>query len=643
MSELEVNFEPMGRRVVCAPGDTVLEAAQRAGLMLTAVCGGKGSCARCSIQVIDGQVSEPTGIEKDRLTPEDRARGLRLACQTVLQGPARVHVPLESLAATQRLQIESEWLTLAPAPVVRAYEVHLPPPRLDDWRADATRLQDALLPHLDRAPVYDTALLGQLSDNLRAWNWQARIIVRQAAEPEVITAQPIGHRLLGLAVDIGTTKLAAYLLDLESGQTLGAAGRLNPQIVYGEDVMARITYALRHPDGLPTLQATVVSAINELTASLCAQANVPLTDLVDAVVVGNTAMHHLFAGLPVSQLGVAPYVPAVAGPLDLKAREVGLQLAPGAYVHLLPNIAGFVGADHVAMLLASGLGEETSTASCVLGLDIGTNTEICLRARDRLWACSAASGPAFEGAHIEHGMRAAPGAIEQVALNGDHQLYLKTVADAPPVGLCGSGIVDLIAQLLRAGVLEARGAFRPHPRVRDDRFVIVTGEHEVTLSRADIAEIQLAKAAIRAAITLLLRQAGLDEAGIEQVILAGAFGTYLDVQSGIDIGLLPPLDRSRFKQIGNAAGAGARLALLSAHERQRAVTIARRVEYIELTTTPGFQAEFARALRFREASVTTYPHPALSQRKREMERKTDFIAENDKLPGSSPLSHRERG
>jgi len=269
----------------------------------------------------------------------------------------------------------------------------------------------------------------------------------------------------------------------------------------------------------------------------------------------------------------------------------------------------------VAMLLASGLGNYhgdteytekiqdnlselgvSAVSSVALGLDIGTNTEICLRAEGKLWACSTASGPAFEGAHIEHGMRAAPGAIERVAIDGN-EVHLKTVNDAPPVGLCGSGLLDLIAQLRRAEILSARGAFAAHPRVRGDKFIVVPGSREITLSRADISEIQLAKAAIRAGTRILLRQAGLTEADVDQIIIAGAFGTYLDVESGMEIGLFPRVEKACFRQIGNAAGAGARRALLSMHERERAANIARHVEYVELTAVPEFQHEFAGALR----------------------------------------------
>lgn len=413
--------------------------------------------------------------------------------------------------------------------------------------------------------------------------------------------RPPGASPLGLAVDIGTTKLAAYLVDLENGSTIDLSGAMNPQIPFGEDIMARINYAVRHTEGARCLQSTIVEAINDLAHGMCTRAGRDAADIADAVVVCNTAMHHLFLGLPVKQLGLAPYVAAESSSMDVKAHELGLKLASGAYVHLLPAVAGFVGADHVGMLLATGISQHKGV---VLGIDIGTNTEISLRARGRHLACSAASGPAFEGAHIRCGMRAAPGAIEGIVIR-DGRVLVKTVDDAPPAGLCGSGVLDAVAQLFRTGLLDASGALKAHGRVRPNdtggEFIVVSADdnngREITLSRSDVVEIQLAKAAIRAGISILLHKAGVLEREIEEVIIAGAFGTYLDVQSGIDIGMLPNLDLHRFRQVGNAAGTGARMALLSMEQRERAEGIARQIEYVELAAEKRFKSEFTRALR----------------------------------------------
>lgn len=593
----QVDFEPIGRRVTCNAEETLLDAARRAGVMLNAVCGGEGVCGRCIVRVLEGEVSPSNLNEEHELGEEQIAAGLRLACQTRVFNNVRVYVPPDSLATAQRIQTEGLPLAISVNPAVRAFEVQLPQPTLEDLRADAVRLRDALgQPNL----FFPLDVLRQYPEVLRSQNFQLTVFVRGN---EVVGVRPLHTLPLGLAVDIGTTKLAAYLVNLTSGETLASVGSINPQIAFGEDVMARITYAINQPQGLEQLRQTVVEAINALARELCSRIGREVADIVDAVVVGNTAMHHLFLGLAVSQLGLAPYVAAESAPLDLPAQEVGLELAPGASVHLLPIIAGFVGADHVAMLLATAMERGDRV---VLGLDIGTNTEVSLVTREGHFTCSTASGPAFEGAHIRFGMRAAPGAIEKVLLH-DQRVLVQTVENQPAVGLCGSGILDLVAQMRLAGILTPRGAPNQdstHPRLRrGDRgfeFVVVPGDEnggtEITFSREDVTEIQLAKGAIRAGINILLQKAGIAESDIEEVIIAGAFGTYLDVRSGIEIGMFPRLDPARFRQVGNAAGAGARMALLSLEQRQRAARLAQQVTYVELTAEPTFPSVFANAL-----------------------------------------------
>jgi uncharacterized 2Fe-2S/4Fe-4S cluster protein (DUF4445 family) len=596
---LEIDFEPIGRRVVCAKGETILEAAQRAGIMLTTICGGAGSCGRCVIRLMSGQVTLPNITEEQELGSERVAAGWRLACQTEILGEVRVHIPPDSLVTAQRTQTEGQILPIAIDPAVHTVNVDLTPPTLDDLRSDAKRLRDALDSSSLALPA---PVLRRFSNDLRALNFHAKVFINGLS---VVGVRPVLSRALGLAVDIGTTKLAAYLVDLSSGETLASIGAMNPQIAFGEDVMSRIGHAIFHQGGAEQLRSAIVEALNELARDLCTQTNCQPEDIVDTVVVGNTAMHHLFLGLPVKQLGQAPFVAAESAALDLPVQDLGLEIAPGAFVHLLPNIAGFVGSDHVAMLLASGLPERKGV---VLGMDIGTNTEISLVAQGQHLACSTASGPAFEGAHIQYGMRAAPGAIEGVVFQGE-QVFIKTVEDMPAVGLCGSGILDLVAQMRRAGIINSRGAMNlasGNPRLRrgahGSEFVVVTTTEndgtEITFSRSDINEIQLAKGAIRAGINILLKHAGVNEGDIDEVIIAGAFGTYLNVQSGIDIGMFPRVDRLRYKQVGNAAGVGARMALLSMAQRERAKELARHVEYVELTAEEGFASKFARAIPF---------------------------------------------
>ena len=550
---------------------------------------------------MQGTVSPLTTTEKDVFSADELKQGYRLACQTYAKSDVKVHVPPESMTAQQRTQVEGMEAAVAPDPPVRAYTVKIPVPSLADLRADDRRLLDTLeQQHQVSCSLIDDAVLRDMSPRLRSWEWQAQASVRDG---EVVAVSPSPTPNLGLAVDIGTTKIAGYLVDLETGKTLASTGIMNPQISYGEDVITRIGRARESPAEAARLQNVVITALSQIAIDLCGEVKARPENIVEAVVVGNTAMHHLFLRLPVAQLGLAPYVPAASQALDVKAREIGLNIAPGAYVHLLPNIAGFVGADLVAVLIAT---EPWKVGKVVLTVDIGTNTEVCLITDDDMTSVSCASGPAFEGAHIQCGMRAASGAIERLRLV-DNKVEYQTVYGTPPVGICGSGILDAIAQLYRVGAIDKGGKMLDkHPLVRNvkgrNEFVLVKeGEREggraVTITQQDVREIQLAKGAIYTGIKLLLEARNRSEAEIEQVIIAGAFGTYIDVASAITIGMLPRLPLRRFRQVGNAAGTGARLALISRQKRAEAQAIARKVKYIELAADPRFMTIFVDAIK----------------------------------------------
>lgn len=532
--ELCLIFTPSGRRVDLYAGETVLAAAQKAGIDLIAVCDGLGTCHQCIVRLVKGDLNPPTVIERQVFTDSRLASGLRLACQAIPKSDVTIEIPPDSTPTHQRLQVEGLDVDIQPDPVI-----------------DFVRY-----------------------------------------------AQP----LYGLALDIGTTKLAAYLVDLESGHTLAMGGTSNPQIAYGEDVISRIAYANRGAVETTKLREILVDGINELVVEICQASELDRHHILDAVAVGNTAMHHLFAGLPTRQLGEAPYEPAQRNPLNLPAESLGLDLAPGALVHLPPLIAGFVGSDHIAADLVcamTGPGE-----NCIL-VDVGTNTEISLRTPDGLSCCSCASGPAFEGAHIHAGMRAAAGAIERV-YHDQQGWHCLTIDSMDPIGICGSGILDVVAELRRVGVIDDRGtllkdadgvehtpqgwAFRltnTPPGSRSD------GIH---VTRRDINEVQLAKAAIRAGIEVLLKECRLQASQVERVIIAGAFGTYLHLASALAIGMFPELPEDRFQQVGNAAGAGARLMLVSKKARQEAFELQKRMKYVELTTVRAFQDIYLAAL-----------------------------------------------
>ena len=423
---------------------------------------------------------------------------------------------------------------------------------------------------------------------------------------EIIGFAAPGQRAVGLAVDLGTTKIAGYLVDLETGQELAAIGLMNPQIGYGEDVISRLVHASRSEDGQRELANVVREGLNNLIVALAHRAGVAQEQIAEACIVGNTAMTHLLSKLPVRQLAVAPFVAATSLALDIKARELELDIAPGAYVHILPCVGGFVGADHVAMILGSDLDRKPHVA---IGVDIGTNTEIALHRPDQscLTSASCASGPAFEGAHIRDGMRASTGAIEAVLITPT-EIKFRTIGDAPAVGLCGSGIVDTVAEMVRHHIVDRRGHLRrdaPHVRPNNQglELLLVPGERsgtgrDIVMTQQDVGEIQLAKGAIATGLETLLDATQTPREDIKEVIIAGAFGSYLNLDSALDIGLLPRLPNAQYTQVGNAAGIGAKMALLSRKERVRAQHIAQRTGYVELTVYPGFNRRFAMSMLF---------------------------------------------
>lgn len=604
-SEFIINFQPIGKRVSTDSSQSLLNSAQDAGLGIASICGGVGICDSCRIRLINGKVSAPTLEELALFSESELAAGFRLACQSYPQSDLTIDIPSESLTAPQRLQIEGQVLSIKLDPAIIPYNLNITTPTIHDLRADTSRLKDCLPTRQnDLRLSIKYAVLETISETLRANNWQITLAMRNE---EVVAILPMNTPILGLAIDVGTTKLAAYLCDMRDGKILAKAGVMNPQTAFGEDVISRISYSNTVTSGRKTLQTRLIDTLNELIVGLCliAKKDNPIIaseQIVEAVVVGNTAMHHLFAGLPVQQLGIAPYVPAVSDPLEINARDIGLHISPGAVVYLPSNIAGYVGADHVSMLLSTQLTDSPDTK---IALDIGTNTEISLFHNNQIYACSCASGPAFEGAHIKAGMRAAPGAIERVqVIQGE--LRTQTIDNLAPIGICGSGILDSIACLLDSGVIDHRGSFiNGKPFVREvekkreyvlvDRLLSGNGR-DIVITRQDINEIQLAKGAIRSGIEALLDVAKINKDQIEEFIIAGAFGSYINIPSAIRIGMFPSLPIEKFRQVGNAAGEGARRMLLSMEQRKYAEQIAKQVRYIELSTYPRFTDLFSKSL-----------------------------------------------
>ena len=600
-----VDLEPIGRRIEIEEGATLLDAAHKAGIDLVAACGGVGICGTCVVHPRSGKFSPLTQNEEDTLLPEQISAGFRLACQVRPLSDVKVEIPPESLVSSQQMQVEGKEDVIRLIPNVIGIDIQMEKPDIDDLRSDLTRTNQTLAKMQFPPLNSDLNGLARLSKMLRKENWTIRLAISpNEHQSRLVTSLPKKTRLLGMASDMGSTKLAVYLVDLESGATLAQTGVMNPQISYGEDVVSRIAFANKNEENRKLLQSRLVQTLNHTLETLCQQVGVSIDQVVDAVVVGNTAMHHFFCGLPVEQLGEAPYVPSVSEALSISAHEIGLALAGGAAVYLPPNIAGYVGGDHTSVLLAT---QTYSTPKTMVMVDIGTNTEISIVHKGNVYSCSTASGPAFEGAHIRDGMRASEGAIESVTIQGS-EVQPKTIGNVKPIGICGTGILKGISEMLNNRIIDERGVLdKQHPRVRTiDRgseFLLVeakdTGHgRDIVITRRDVNEIQLAKGAIRAGIEILMREAGVMANQVDEWIIAGAFGTYLDLNSALRIGMFPNVPLDRFRQVGNAAGVGAKQMLLSKEKREEAKEVVKGINYIELTTYPGFTKTYTDAMYF---------------------------------------------
>jgi len=618
-----VVFEPDGRTLFVPDGQTILEAAQRAGVHLNAPCGGKGTCSGCRV-IIPHDPPPPTETCLRELSGEEIRRHLRLACQVRVRGDMRVVIPEETRLGDQRILTEGVARAVPLAPNVRKVAVHLPSPSVQDQRADGERLLDGLADEGLADLRLDVKVIRELPARLRDLEFHpaAVVIGRDVVHLDRATSADACY---GIAFDVGTTTLVGYLVDLTTGRQAAVASRANPQAAYGDDVIARIEFCGRQRDGARTLHGLVVGALNEIIAEVCRKAAIRPSVIYEATVVGNTTMNHLLLRLPVEGIARAPFVAASASAHEVPSKDLGLRMHPRGRVYTAPLIASFVGADTVGVILATGLHEDDRLR---LAIDIGTNGEIVLGTRSRLLACSTAAGPAFEGARIRYGMRAATGAIDRVDLEGE-RLALHTIDDAPPVGLCGTGLIDAVAALLEAGIVSRSGLMRggagaaavTEPRPSESgavapalaqRVVGADGEtgfilagadetqtgHPVLLTQRDVREVQLAKGAIAAGIVMMLEEFGARVQDVQEVLLAGAFGNYLRPERALAIGLLPPLPTARVRFVGNAAGAGARMLLASRGLRRVADDLSRGVEHVELSQRPEFQARFAEAMFF---------------------------------------------
>ncbi len=602
------------RAVEAARGATLLDAAHAAGIGIEATCGARGRCRTCRVKVLKGELSPPTIQDRVQLGDEEVREHFRLACQVKLIAdctaqpmPPREEAGHKILAGGKTVTEDSR-LTIDSGVVKHVVRVN-PPSDENLQTSDIEEVLVTLPGDTDRrVPIEVTRKIPSL---IRA---NKGVLTVTTFAGGIIDAEPgdTSEHLYGMAFDIGTTSIVGTLMDLRTGEQLAEVGSVNPQSIYGGDLMSRIAFAQFDPKKLQTLRAKALNAINDFVDEACAKAGISANHVYKIVVVGNTCMHHVFLGIDVTHVGLAPYAPVMRDLIVLPSKDVPLKGAPNAQVCLLPIVAGFVGADTMACVLATRIYESEEVRSLV---DIGTNGEVVMGSKHRLIACSAPAGPAFEGAQIRNGMRGAVGAIERVHLNGD--IECETIGDAPPIGICGSGLIDACAVFVDARIIDASGRLRRErrellPQVLRDRFIDTpdgcefilvhkdrSGRNEpIVLTQADVRQLQLAKSAIFSGVAMLQQVMNVPNADLAELMLCGGFGNYISIESAVKIRLLPELPLERITYVGNAALMGAQMALLSETERRRSLELARRIEHVALATHPQFQEIFVDGMNF---------------------------------------------
>jgi len=588
-------------------GTNLLEILQREGLPISSVCGGKGKCGKCKIKVI-GETSPPSEIEKKFLTPKEIREGIRLACQTKVLGNVVLYPFLKEEKHRAKILAGGIEKKITISPSIKKEFCEIPVPSLGDSLPDWERILRACGLSYGRGSI---SLLQRLPKILREINFQVTI-VRSKDEILTVEAGDSSAHCYGVAFDIGTTTLVGYLVDLRTGENVAVVSRVNPQRSWGQDVITRIDFVSRSPDQLQTLQGVILNVINEMILDLAKQAQILHHQIYEAIFVGNPTMIHIFLGIPPDNIANSPFVPVFRSPITGYAQEIGVRINERGLVHCLPLVSGYIGADIIAgLLVLPSLSSPKS--SPFLFMDIGTNGEMVLGLSGRLIACSTAAGPAFEGGHIHHGMSALTGAIEKVAFRDD--VHLEVIGGKAPVGICGSGLIDAIAGLLDLGLITPDGRLLPPEEApshvptkilerveRTDsgtRFLLYRNEDkEIFLTQKDIREVQLAKSAMKAGIQVLTKEAGIEMEEIKKVYLAGAFGNYIRKESAQRIGLLPIADLNKVVSLGNAAGIGAKMCVLSYRIREKARQIAEKIEYIELSGREDFGDLFIQAMAF---------------------------------------------
>ena len=669
-----VIFQPSGRRGEVPKGINLIEASRLLGVDIEALCGEKKVCGKCIVRIEEGNFEKygvvsgmmntspwQPEVESKFINAENRAKGYRLGCTAKVEGDLLVFVPEESRAGKQVVSKAARDIKIDWDPAVRLYYVQVVKPTFKDCTGDFERICQALAREYGLPEILevDIKTLRKLPGALRDGNWSVTVSVWNGKE--VIRVQPgkVEHAY-GIAIDVGTTTVAGYLCDLTSKEVINTASMMNPQCKYGEDVMARITFHMTTPDGLQRMTDDIIEGLNELIAKAVAETHPPLKkvkkkkgeegpdefieapeegktylrlkieDIEDITIGGNTAMHHIFLGLDPQFVGLAPFPPVIHHSMDIRARDLGIKVNPSAYVFVLPNEAGFVGADNVGVLICE---EPYKSDDIQLIIDIGTNGELVLGNRHKLISSSCATGPALEGAQLSFGMRAAPGAIERINIEPvTFEVNYKVIGrdawrkfsephEMKAKGICGSGILDVLAELYSSGVITKTGAFnkkllKDHPRFRKNadtgqpEFILAFKEEssidkDIVITQKDVRQIQLAKGALHAGCKLMFKRMGIEKA--DRVKIAGAFGTHVDRTKALTMGLFPDCEIGKIEGVGNAAGDGCRAALLNVKKRMEANWCSRNVEYIELTVEPTFEREFMEAMQLPHMT-DQFPH-----------------------------------
>ena len=640
MDKCLITFLPDNKKVKVSKGTDILNAAIAAGVYINSSCGGEGVCGRCKVIVKEGDVkTEPTG----RLTKEEIQKGYVLACRATIHSDAEIEVPVSSRLSKQQILTEEakierlrgvfseageiekgieleERKIFSHSPLATKLYLELPPPTLEDNVSDLERLYREVRKKRD-IPILQTGLANvkKIGRLFRESNWKVTVLLgKRNGTTEIVLIEPgdTSGRDFGLAFDIGTTTIVAALIDLKTKETLSTKAAYNKQASYGEDVITRMIYAGKKA-GLEKLHHLVVDIINELILTMATECKISLNEITCVMCAGNMTMAHLLLRVDPTYLRREPYVPTANFMPVIRAAEVGIRINPRSLLECMPGVSSYVGADIVAGVLASGIDEEDGLSMLI---DIGTNGEIVLGNKDWLTCCSSSAGPAFEGSGVSSGVRAMEGAIQQVKITpGDFEVEYSTIGNAKVIGICGSGYIDLLAELFKAGVIDRSGNIKENirsPRVRKGKegpeFVLAwaqetqTGE-DVIITQVDITNLIRSKGAIYTAAKVLTNKTGLELSDVKKIYLAGGFGNYLNIEKSVWIGLLPDLDKEKFKFIGNTSLAGAKFALLSYDAMVKANEIARKMTYIELSVEPSFMNEYTGALFIPHTDIDRFP------------------------------------